>query len=59
LSQTLDVAAPWLSRMEDPNGFSFSAVCVEAGRLDLLEQAGRTNSDLLALATVQLLKARL
>ena len=59
LSQTLDVAAPWLSRMEDPNGFSFSAVCVEAGRLDLLEQAGRTNSDLLALATVQLLKSRL
>jgi hypothetical protein len=42
--------------MEDPNGFSFTACCVESGRLDLLEQTAVDNSDILAMATVLLLK---
>lgn len=49
--QLLERVAPWLSRMEDPNGFSFTTACLDAGRPDLLEQAARTNDDVLALAT--------
>ncbi len=56
LAEALEIAAPWLSRMEDPNGFSFTACCVEAGRLDLLEKVARDNGDLLALATLRLVK---
>ena len=55
-ADVLPVAAPHLSRMEDPNGFSFTACCVESGRLDLLEQTATENSDILAMATVLLLK---
>jgi hypothetical protein len=55
-ADVLPLAAPHLSRMEDPNGFSFTACCVESGRLDLLEQTAVDNSDILAMATVLLLK---
>jgi hypothetical protein len=47
----LEKVSPWLSRMEDPNGFSFTAACLDAGRADLLEQAARINDDVLAFAT--------
>ncbi|MEY3457999.1 MAG: hypothetical protein RL215_1156 [Planctomycetota bacterium] len=50
-AQVLERIAPWLSRMEDPNGFSFTAACIESGRADLLERAARTNDDVLAFAT--------
>jgi hypothetical protein len=57
LAESLEIAAPWLSRMEDPNGFSFTACCVESGRLDLLEKIACDNGDLLALATLRLVKS--
>ena len=47
----LERVSPWLSRMEDPNGFSFTTACLDAGRPDLLERAARTNDDVLAFAT--------
>ena len=50
----LDAAARDVSRLEDPNGFSFTAFCVNARRLDLLESAARENDDVLALVTVLL-----
>lgn len=55
-AEILPIAAPHLSRMEDPNGFSFTACCVESGRLDLLETTALENNDLLALATVLLVR---
>ena len=55
-ADVLPLAAPHLSRMEDPNGFSFTACCVESGRLDLLEQTAVDNGDILAMATVLLMK---
>lgn len=50
----LEAAARYISRLEDPNGFSFTAFCVNARRLDLLESAARENDDVLALVTVLL-----
>ena len=50
----LDAAARYVSRLEDPNGFSFTAFCVNARRLDLLESAARENDDVLGLVTVLL-----
>ena len=55
-AEILPIAAPHLSRMEDPNGFSFTACCVESGRPDLLETTALENNDLLALATVLLVR---
>jgi len=52
----LDAAAPYVSKLEDPNGFSFTAFCVSAGRFDILEQAARENDDVLCLATAMLAK---
>ena len=52
----LPLAAPHLSRLEDPNGFSFTACCAESGRLDLLEQTALENQDALAMATVLLIQ---
>ncbi|MEZ6043466.1 MAG: hypothetical protein R3C20_23450 [Planctomycetaceae bacterium] len=54
LSQALEVAAPFLNRLEDPAGFSFTEACVDANRLDLLEQFARENDDILSMATVLL-----
>ena len=53
----LEVTAPWLSGMEDPGGFSFSAACHEADRLDLLEQQARRNDDVFAMATLLLMRS--
>ena len=50
----LDAAAPFVSKLEDPAGFSFTAFCVNAGRLDTLESAARENDDVLALATAMI-----
>lgn len=54
VNQTLDAAAPYVSKLEDPTGFSFTAFCVKSGRLDALETAARENDDVLALATALL-----
>jgi hypothetical protein len=50
----LNAAAPFVSKLEDPNGFSFTAYCVSANRLDTLTAAARENDDVLALATALL-----
>lgn len=54
IPEVLETAGSFVSRLEDPNGFSFSAVCLKAGRADLLQQAARRNDDVLAYATALL-----
>lgn len=54
VNMALEAAAPFVSKLEDPSGFSFTAFCVSAGRLDILEAAARDNDDVLALATALL-----
>lgn len=44
----------FVGKMEDPNGFSFSKLCVELGMTDELEAVARTNDDLLAYAIAKL-----
>ena len=51
VNAALEAAAPYVNKLEDPSGFSFTAFCVAAGRLDTLESAARENDDVLALAT--------
>ena len=51
----LDAAAPHVSRLEDPAGFSFTTYCVNAKRLDTLQAAARENDDVLAMATALLM----
>lgn len=48
----------FVGKMEDPNGFSFSQLCVELGMLDELEQAAATNDDVLGYAIARLTKAK-
>ena len=54
MDQALQATAEFLSRLEDPNGFSFNEACVKAGRQDLLKQIAEKNDDVLALATTLL-----
>ncbi|MEZ6124041.1 MAG: hypothetical protein R3C49_12825 [Planctomycetaceae bacterium] len=53
-NDVLDDVKEFVSRMEDPNGFSFTRLCVELGRQDLLEEAARKNDDPLAFALARL-----
>ena len=53
----IEAAAPFLKQMEDPSGFSFTAYCVNAGRLDILEASAREDNDVLRLATVMMMKS--
>ena len=46
LSDALEVAEKYLSDVEDAAGFSFSNLCQQAGRLDLLQQVAREKGDL-------------
>jgi hypothetical protein len=55
-ADVLETVSPWLGRMEDPNGFSFTTACVESGRPELLEVTARTNDDVLAFATSLLVR---
>ncbi len=45
LDEAAELAADYLSRLDDPHGFSFVALCRQAGRLDLLERAADRNED--------------
>jgi len=58
VNMALDAAAPHVSRLEDPAGFSFTSYCVSAKRLDTLQAAARENDDVLAMATALLMKGR-
>jgi len=50
LKETLE----FVGKMEDPNGFSFSQLCVELGLLEELETAAEANDDVLAFAIARL-----
>ena len=52
--EVLKQTASFVSRMEDPNGFSFTQICVELGMQDLLESASEKNDDPLAWAIARL-----
>lgn len=54
IDEALDAAAPYLVGLEDNNGFSFTACCVEAGRIDLLEQCATEHDDVLAWSIARL-----
>ncbi|MCA9061824.1 MAG: hypothetical protein KDA96_02165, partial [Planctomycetaceae bacterium] len=54
--QALDAAAQYVSRMEETNGFSFTAFCVEHGRTDILERMARDNDNVIGVATALLLR---
>jgi len=54
--EVLKQTAPFVSRMEDPNGFSFSTLCVDLGLASELEEAARRNDDVLTFAIAQLSK---
>lgn len=58
VNMALDAAAPHVSRLEDPAGFSFTSYCVNANRLDTLQTFARENDDVLAMATALLMKGR-
>jgi tetratricopeptide (TPR) repeat protein len=44
----LDLAEKFLSDMDDPDGFSFSELCREAGRMDTLRRVARKKGDLVS-----------
>lgn len=50
----LERTAAFVSRMEDPNGFSFTKLCLELGLTEKLEQAATANDDVLAFAIARL-----
>ncbi len=52
--QALSLVAPVVGQVEDPDGFSFTTLCVEQNRLGLLEQTAETNDDVIAWATARL-----
>ncbi|MCA9049293.1 MAG: hypothetical protein KDA89_11230 [Planctomycetaceae bacterium] len=50
LNDVIDDVTPFVSRMEDPNGFSFTEMCLERGMADRLERSAEENDDVLAYA---------
>lgn len=54
VAEVLPVAAEFISRLEDPNGFSFTTACLNSGCSDLLLQVANSNDDVLAMATAML-----
>ncbi|MEZ6061620.1 MAG: hypothetical protein R3C19_14835 [Planctomycetaceae bacterium] len=56
--EVLELAAPYVGRLEDPAGFSFSALCAELGRCDVLEDVARNNDDVIAYVTAKLLAGK-
>jgi hypothetical protein len=53
-ADVMDVLLPFVSRMEDPNGFSFTQMCVQKGMSEQLQQAALLNDDVLAWSIAQL-----
>ena len=54
VKEVLDQTAALVSRMEDPNGFSFTKLCLEMGLEDTLETAAAANDDVLAFTIAKL-----
>ncbi|HAD62118.1 MAG TPA: hypothetical protein DCG12_23005 [Planctomycetaceae bacterium] len=55
--EILTKTSSFVSRMEDPNGFSFTQVCLELGMQELLESSSETNDDPLAWTIARLSRA--
>lgn len=43
--KAIELATEYLSDIEDPNGFSYAALCVQAGQLDQLAEVSRDRND--------------
>ncbi len=54
LDDALDVAAEYLTDIEEASGFSFADLCRQAGRLDTLQQVARKKGDLVRYAAALL-----
>jgi hypothetical protein len=54
IDDVLSDAASVLAGLEDASGFSFTASCIEAGRLDILEETARENDDVLSWSVARL-----
>lgn len=54
LESVLKEAVPFVSRMEDPNGFSFARLCVDVGLTEELATAAADNDDVLCYAIARL-----
>ncbi len=54
MERVLQQTASLVSKMEDPNGFSFTKLCLELGMTDKLEEAATANDDLLAYTIARL-----
>lgn len=52
--EVLAETATMVSRMEDPNGFSFTKMCIDMGLAETLEQAAKANDDVLAFTIAKL-----
>jgi len=52
--EALRRVAAHLGQLEDPGGFSFSKMCVEQNRLDILEESAMSNDDPIAWVTARL-----
>ncbi|MCA9066139.1 MAG: hypothetical protein KDA96_23890, partial [Planctomycetaceae bacterium] len=57
IPRALEAAAPYVSRMEDHSGFSFTSFCIQHGRSDVLEAMARKNDDVLGVATALLTRS--
>lgn len=52
--EVLQQTSSIVSKMEDPNGFSFTKICVDLGLTELLEESATANDDLLAYTIARL-----
>jgi hypothetical protein len=53
-AEAVDLAAKYLSTVDESTGFSFSRLCVETGRLDVLRDAAKDRGDLVTFAAALL-----
>lgn len=58
MERAAEIAARYLSNLEEPNGFSFSALCAEANRWDLLESVAEAEGDPVRYAAALIEQAR-
>lgn len=53
-AEAVELAAKYLSTVDEATGFSFTRLCLESGRLDLLREAARERGDLIGYAAAML-----
>ena len=54
IEEILQKTVSFVSKMEDPNGFSFTKLCVDIGQTQQLEEAAVANDDVLAFTIAKL-----